>query len=143
MTGRDYGSMDTLASVSFALSKLVCEAQKQIDGKVLPEKPSPKSVPCIFFSKNRPVSFRETQYSEGARHMGMQIHPINAGLCFAINIDFCSFLIFFALGSHPPSSQKYRLHRGPQRPEEQQDLVPADVHALGCHLSSPTALLGL
>lgn len=131
-----------LQSASHFLSWCV-RPRNRLMGKCFLKNPHQNLSHVFFFSKNRPVSFRETQYSEGARHMGMQIHPINAGLCFAINIDFCSFLIFFALGSHPPSSQKYRLHRGPQRPEEQQDLVPADVHALGCHLSSPTALLGL
>ena len=112
----------------FTLSELVCETQKQISGKVLPEKVSENlALVCLyffFFPKIRTVSFRETQNSERTRDMRKQILPINAGLCFPINICFCSLLLFFNLGFHPPSRQEYWLYQGFQWPEEQQRFCP-------------------
>ena len=88
-----------------------------------------KSGPCVFvffffFPKIRTVSFRETQNSERTRDMRKQILPINAGLCFPTNICFCSLLLFFNLGFHPPSRQEYGLYQGFQWPEEQQRFCP-------------------
>nr|KAF6397083.1 hypothetical protein HJG63_009750 [Rousettus aegyptiacus] len=87
---------------------------------------------CVC-SKNRTPSLRETQDSKRARYMRKQIFPINAGLCFPINIYFRAFLRPWPSPTKGPGG----FAKGPGGRRSRRGSPPASGRALGRHLRSP------